>query len=121
MKRKVLIVEDDKDIGLLEKMMVESEGYETSWIQDANQITEQTDKINPDVIVMDVMLPRKDGFTAVTEMQKNNRIKDIPILFVSVLAESLIPQKPNKSSKVHFLQKPFEIHDFIREVNLLAG
>ena len=77
-KRYVLIVDDDPDMVETVGMMLESKGYEVGKAYDGVEGEESIRKRRPDLVVLDVMMPRKNGYVLCAELKKKSETKDIP-------------------------------------------
>ena len=77
---KILIADDEKDISTLIKRYAERDGFEVAAVEDGSEAVELCRKEDFDIIVMDVMMPDMDGFTA---CRKIREFKDIPVLMLS--------------------------------------
>jgi DNA-binding response OmpR family regulator len=117
---KILIFEDDESVGYLEQMMAEAEGYDVFWLQDAKRVKEEARNRQPDLIIMDVMLPEKSGLDALKELRAEEDLRDIPVLFVSVIDIPTRHPQVMRGQKVGFLHKPFEMEDLIAAIRRLA-
>jgi len=81
--KKILIIEDeDIIIEVLEKKLKEA-GYETDIARDGKEGIEKAKEIKPDLILLDIMMPVMDGFEVMENMNKDEELKDIPVLIVS--------------------------------------
>lgn len=90
MSRKyVLVVDDDPDLVETVGMMLESHGYEVGKVYDGIECEEAIGKRRPDLLIMDVMMPRKDGYTLCAELKKDSRTRDIPIILLTAVAEAV--------------------------------
>ena len=74
---KILIADDETDISMLIKRYAEREGYEVTSVEDGSDAIEICKKEDFDIIIMDVMMPDTDGFTA---CRKIHETKDIPVI-----------------------------------------
>ncbi|MBI3061750.1 MAG: response regulator, partial [Deltaproteobacteria bacterium] len=85
-KKRVLLAEDHP--GTIEVMQTELEvlGYEVVVAQDGQEAVEKAAAESPDIIVMDIIMPKLDGFQAAARIRENPRTKDIPILAATALA-----------------------------------
>ena len=84
MKARVLIVEDEREIGDLISLYLRKEGLETLLVETADQAFEQLGRAGFDLIVLDINLPGMDGFEFLRELRQEN---DIPVLIVSARDE----------------------------------
>ncbi len=81
---KILIVDDEAKIRMIIKEYAEFEGYETAEAEDGMEAVEMVKKEDYDIIIMDIMMPRLDGYSACKEIQK---IKKIPVIMLSARGE----------------------------------
>jgi CheY-like chemotaxis protein len=116
MGKKVLIVEDNDKNMILERDLLEVEGFEVLEAKNATIGIELVKKEKPDVIVMDVRLPDINGIEAARIIRQNKETCNIPVVFVtaSVLDADVAVLKaiPNSS----YLSKPIDIHTFVQEI-----
>jgi DNA-binding response OmpR family regulator len=88
-KRYVLIVDDDPDMVETVGMMLESKGYEVGKAYDGIEGEESIKERRPDLMVLDVMMPRKNGYVLCAEMKKNKKTRDIPIILLTAVGEAV--------------------------------
>src|SRR5437879_13843688 len=77
---RVMIVEDDRDIAMLLSSILAEEGYATHVVTDSRQAVDTFERVRPDVVTLDVMMPSLDGISLCLELRRNT---DIPIRFLS--------------------------------------
>ena len=83
MAKKILLVEDEEImINLLEKKLV-NEGYEVSVARDGDEGLQKIRESAPDLILLDIIMPKMGGFEVMAEMQKSPELKNIPIIVIS--------------------------------------
>jgi len=85
--KKVLIVDDELDNRRFVKATLEDEGYEFAFGRDGGDAVEKAAAERPDLIVMDVQMPKKDGFAALYELRQNPALKAIPVVLLTGIAE----------------------------------
>ena len=88
-KKYVLIVDDDPDMVETVGMMLESKGYEVGKAYDGVEGEESVRQRRPDVLVLDVMMPRKNGYVLCAELKKNKNTRDIPIILLTAVGEAV--------------------------------
>ena len=88
MAEKILVVDDDKDYLLATKLTLEADSYEVTTAASADEAAEQLRSSRPDLILLDVMMPEKDGLQLVKELQDNPDLSGIPIVLVTAVAEN---------------------------------
>ena len=83
MPKKILLIEDEElMINLLERKLAQ-EGYEVSIAKDGIEGLEKMKKTKPDIVLLDIVMPRMGGFEVMEEMVKNKELKKIPIIVIS--------------------------------------
>ena len=86
-KKRVLLVDDEPDlISLLKKKFIK-EGFEVEIAYNGNEAMEKVQANPPDAIVLDVMMPEKDGYAVCSELKSNEKYEDIPILMLTAVAD----------------------------------
>jgi DNA-binding response OmpR family regulator len=88
-KKYVLIVDDDPDMVETVSMMLESKGYEVGKAYDGIEGEDAIRDRLPDLLVLDVMMPRKNGYVLCAELKKNKDTKDIPIILLTAVGEAV--------------------------------
>jgi len=82
-KFKILLVEDDSFLLQMYATKLDLEGFEVFEADDGDKGFRLAKKIKPDVILLDIMLPKKDGLTVLAELKKDADVKDIPVIVLS--------------------------------------
>ncbi len=88
-KKYVLIVDDDPDLVETVSMMLESKGYEVGKAYDGIEGEEAIKKRRPDVLILDVMMPRKNGYQLCKELKSNKWTQEIPIILLTAVGEAV--------------------------------
>lgn len=89
MAKYVLIVDDDPDMVETVGMMLESKGYEVGKAYDGVEGEESVKQRRPDVMVLDVMMPRKNGYVLCAELKNNKETRDIPVILLTAVGEAV--------------------------------
>ena len=86
-KKRVLLVDDEPDlISLLKKKFIK-EGFQVEIAYNGNEAMEKVQANPPDAIVLDVMMPEKDGYAVCSELKSNEKYEDIPVLMLTAVAD----------------------------------
>ena len=107
-KKYVLIVDDDPDLVETVGMLLESKGYEVGKAYDGIEGEESIKKRRPDVLVLDVMMPRKDGYKLCKELKSNKWTQDIPVILLTAVDEAV-----STTTYTHAEGMSTEAEDFI--------
>jgi two-component system alkaline phosphatase synthesis response regulator PhoP len=89
MGKKVLVVDDDKNAVKFMSVMLDENGYEPIVAGDGREGLQKVEENDIDLIVLDVMMPKKTGFVLFKELKRKDKYKDIPILMLTAVAASL--------------------------------
>lgn len=90
-KKKILLVEDDVDLSEMYKTRFEAGGFEVKTAGDGQKGIEEMKKYNPDLVLLDIVMPKKDGFDLLEEIKNadDEKTKNIPIIILSNLASPI--------------------------------
>ena len=108
---KVLYVEDELFLGKIVKESLESRGFDVSMESDGAKATALFKKTEPDICVLDVMLPNKDGFTIADEIRDMN--DDVPIIFLTAKTQTEDVVKGFSLGGNDYIRKPFSMEELI--------
>lgn len=114
MAKKILIVDDEADLLKTMKIHLESRGYDVVTAVNGNEGLDKVEKENPDLIVLDIMMPEMDGTEMAQRLRENPHSRKIPIIFLTCLVE-----KEESKFAGHiignnfFLAKPFDSQELI--------
>lgn len=89
MGKYVLIVDDDPDMVETVGMMLESKGFEVGKAYDGVEGEDSIRQRRPDLVVLDVMMPRKNGYVLCAELKKEKTTRDIPIILLTAVGEAV--------------------------------
>lgn len=85
--KKVMIVEDDEHIAKVYQVMFVKDGIDTSLARDGEEAVKKITSEKPDLILLDLMLPKKDGFGVLEDIKKNPALAKIPVIVLSNLGQ----------------------------------
>ena len=113
---KILIVDDlPKNIQVL-GLILKDEGYNVAVARNGREAIDNALKTLPDLILLDIMMPEMDGFEACAILKKDDRTKEIPILFLSAKSESEDIVKGLGLGAADYIQKPFNKSELLARV-----
>lgn len=118
---KVLAVDDDPVIQRLLEVNLEMEGYDVVLAGDGEEALAMARKHQPDVILLDVMMPKKDGWTVCAELREDPDLADVPVVFLSARAQDSDLERGVGLGANAYLTKPFDPIDLLDLVAELAG
>ena len=115
MKKKILIVDDEHDIVIILKMALEKEGYEVEEAFDGVEALEKVTLFKPDLILLDIMMPDKDGLTLLKEIKELD--KDVSVAMITAYRDAEHVIDAFRLGAMDCLLKPFNL-DYIQNTVL---
>ena len=85
----ILVVDDDPDLVETIALMLESKGCEVGKAYDGIEGEESIRERRPDMVILDIMMPRKDGYVLCAELKANDETKDIPVILLTAVGEAV--------------------------------
>ena len=116
----VLVVDDDEANRTLLRDPLEAHGYEIIEAENGEQALQKVEQRPPDVILLDVMMPRMDGFEVCRRLKKDPGTAHIPILIVTALSERMERMMGIAAGASDFLSKPVDLQELTLRVNHAA-
>jgi len=117
----VLVVDDDEVIRQLIAVNLTLEGFEVHTAVDGRECLEKVSEVAPDVITLDVMMPRLDGWVTATQLRRNPETADIKVVLITARAQEEDRDRGRQIGVDAYLTKPFDPAEMIRVVRELAG
>jgi len=114
MAKSVLIVEDDKNIAELLRLYLEKEGFAVTSASDGGAGVLVFQKINPDLVLLDLMLPVMDGWEVCAEIRKHSRV---PIIMITAKSETFDKVTGLEMGADDYIVKPFEMKEVIARIH----
>lgn len=116
-KIKVLLAEDEPSLGQIVKESLETRDFEVFLAEDGEKAFEYYSSENPDILVLDVMMPKKDGFTLAREVRTEN--SHIPIIFLTAKSQTKDVLDGFEHGGNDYLKKPFSMEELIVRIHAL--
>lgn len=117
MATNILLAEDEAVLGKLIKEAMESKGFTVQWAKNGSDALQAYKKEQPDICILDVMMPGIDGFTLAKQIRAINA--DIPILFLTARSQTSDVLKGYESGGNDYLRKPFSLEELYLRINEL--
>jgi DNA-binding response OmpR family regulator len=119
---KILVVDDEKNIRLVVGKSLEKAGFDVYYAVDGVQAVEKANDINPDLVLLDLRLPKMNGFLVLEALKSDTSTEDIPVMILSALSEEDDVQKVISLGAEDFLVKPISQSDLLSavEANILT-
>jgi CheY-like chemotaxis protein len=114
---RILIVDDDPNIVQMLSDILTDEGYEVATATQSLRAFDRAKEAQPDLILMDIMMPYLDGLDQIKLLSLDDDLKDIPIIVITAKARALEGIDDLRALRiVDYLYKPFEISDLLEKI-----
>jgi len=118
-KIKVLLAEDEASLGMIVKESLETRNFTVFHAKNGEEAFEVYRKAKPDILVLDVMMPKKDGFTLAKEIRLDD--KKIPIIFLTAKSQTSDVLEGFNNGGNDYLKKPFSMEELIVRIKSLLN
>lgn len=118
---RVLAVDDDPVIQRLLQVNLEMEGYEVELAADGEEALTKVRSFKPEIILLDIMMPKKDGWQVCAELKEDSEFEAVPIVFLSARAQDADVQRGTDLGADAYITKPFDPIDLLELVADLTG
>lgn len=117
--KKVLIADDEPDIVEILKYNLEREGYQVTTAKDGDEAIDKARHTQPDLVVLDMMMPRKNGVEVCEILRAQPAFRDTLILFLTALSDEATQLKGFNTGADDYISKPVSTSVFVSKVNAL--
>lgn len=116
MAKKILAVDDDKHIADLLKVVLEEEGYEVVPVYGGQEALEKLKTLKPDLIMLDIGMPKLNGWQTLEQIKKDEKTKNIPVVMLTGHESDLSKEAMQAKGVSDYLTKPFVHEDMLSRV-----
>lgn len=125
-KKRILVVDDEPDFVSIVKKNLEKAGFEVDVAYDGVEVVDKIEANFPDAIVLDVMMPEKDGYKVCAELKADDKYNDIPILLLTAVADHVSSTRYShydgmSTEADDYLPKPASAEDILDSVKSLLN
>ena len=117
-KKAILVVDDEPAIRLLVKNMLDK-SYQVYLATDGQEAIDITRRTKPALILMDIMMPKVDGYTACRTIKTDDETKNIPVIMVTGVGYDLNKKLSEGVGAADYITKPFNPSDLLEKINSL--
>jgi DNA-binding response OmpR family regulator len=119
---KILLIEDDKFLRTVLEKKLSSEGFEVVSAVDGDEALEKIISDKPDIILLDIILPKKSGFLVLDNIKKDPEFKKIPVLIISNLGqEEDVKRGLSLGAIEYFVKAKVSLDDVVKKIKEYAG
>lgn len=116
MAKKILIIEDEKNIMLVYSQLLKKENYEVLTAEDGLKGLELAQEELPDLILLDLVLPKLDGFKILSTLKEDDETKEIPVIIISARSDKESIETTLKSGAENYLVKPIQKQELLTQI-----
>ena len=120
-QKKILLVDDSSTMILMERMALSGGGYQLLAARDGEEAVKTARDQKPDLILLDVVMPKMDGFEVCRRLRSEGTTRDIPIIMVSTRGEEGNIEKGFDSGCTDYVLKPLNGMELLTKVKSLLG
>jgi len=115
-KKRILIVDDEKDIAETTRFRLEFEGFECLMARDGEEALIKAKKGNPDLILLDIMMPKMNGYQVCRLLKSDEKYRHIPIIMLTAKAQESDKFWGKESGADDYITKPFKMEKLIEKI-----
>jgi DNA-binding response OmpR family regulator len=119
-KIKVLIVDDEPNILLSLEFLMKKEGYAVFIARDGEEAFEIINKEQPDIVLLDIMMPKVDGYQVCEFIKNNEETAITKVIFLSAKSKEVDVEKGYSVGADLYISKPFSTRDLVKKVSVMA-
>lgn len=117
MSKKILVIDDEAELVKAVEVRLRTSGYEVEVAYDGPSGIDKAKQAKPDLILLDILMPKMDGYQVAKQLMGDPETKDIPIIIFSASQERDLEKKCRELSIADFITKPFETSELLELVN----
>lgn len=114
--KKILIADDRSEVVELVKVALEGENYQILSASDGREALEKIRKMRPDLILLDIIMPKMDGFEVLENLTNNSKTKDIPVIMLTAKGQKVDEQKGRRLGAQDYVVKPFSPSHLLNKI-----
>ena len=115
-RKRILIVDDESGVRELLSEGLKARGYETSTAEDGEEALRKTFRSLPDLILLDVMMPKMDGWGVLEQIRKNEKTQRIPVIMLTAKSETELLFRSEQQKAVDYFIKPINLQELLTSI-----
>jgi DNA-binding response OmpR family regulator len=121
MSKRILIVDDEPNIVVSLEFLMKREGFEVAVAADGEAALKSIDEMKPDLVLLDIMLPKKNGFEVCQTIRANPDLQAVKIVMLTAKGRDTEIAKGTALGADAYMTKPFSTKDLIAQVRQILG
>ena len=119
MAKKILAVDDEPNILMSLEFILEMEGYEVYTARDGEEALEVAERVRPDLILLDVNMPRKDGYETCRIIREREDMSGTKVIMLTAKGQTLEKKKGLEVGADEYVTKPFSAEDLLEKIRAM--
>ena len=115
----IYIVEDDENIKEIEEYALRGNGYEVKSFSDAEEFYKALSGVLPDLVLLDIMLPKEDGMSVLKKLRADKKTNELPVIMVTAKSSEIDKVKGLDAGADDYITKPFGVMELVSRVKAL--
>ena len=115
----IMAVDDDEKILRVIEALLIPHGYRVILTHNGQEALTLMGNIMPDIVLLDIFMPKMDGYTTLGEMKKNAATKDVPVVMVTAVGQELNKKLASTLGAAEYITKPFKSAELLEVINRL--
>jgi DNA-binding response OmpR family regulator len=120
-KKKILAVDDEPNILLSIEYILEQEGYDVYVARDGEEALTVAEEVRPDLILLDVAMPRKDGYEVCRMLRGREDLRNVKVVMLTAKGQPLEKKKGLEVGADLYITKPFSVEDLLDKIRTTLG
>lgn len=121
MPKKILVVDDENELLKALSIRLKTSGYEVITASDGQEGLEKAKSQSPDLIVLDILMPKMDGYEVCRMLKFDEKYKSIPVIMLTAKAQDIDKAMGKKVGADDYITKPFETQDLVDKIKKHLG
>lgn len=118
-KKNILAVDDEPNILMSIEFILEMEGYEVHTARDGEEALEVAERVRPDLILLDVNMPRKDGYEVCRILREDEELAGTKVIMLTAKGQILEKKKGLEVGADEYVTKPFSAEDLLQKIRAM--
>ena len=120
-KKQIMVVDDEKNLLLLMHEVLENAGFDVLMAESGQECLEKLKKVKPDLIIMDMMMPKMSGYDTIRKIREDPKTKDLRIIILTVSRIAEVSKfQLSKFKILDYINKPFDIKEIVDKINKIV-
>lgn len=119
-KKKILAVDDEPNILMSIEFILEMEGFEVHMARDGEEALEVAERVRPDLILLDVNMPRKDGYETCRIIREREELAATKVIMLTAKGQTLERKKGLEVGADDYVTKPFSAGDLLEKIHAMT-